>query len=426
MQIDAAFCNNKFQNELNNILRKNIILSDFELFTFEKEIRKCILINNVDEPYKSPVKRKHWIETTPFDYERALPPERLEKKYMNQMKYMPRFITCYRSGMSAIYASISVISSLWRNMTKINVGVLAYYFETKSIFEAYVDKQHFIVNYFLSPDDLYNAVETNMDVDCLFVEMMDVNLKQENTQLELIRAALLNRKSKKPLIIIIDNTLVFDSFDVETLLKDCFTNIVIIVVRSCLKLDQFGLELSNLGVIEFYCKDDSLDYINIKKMFCSFRALTGLSITYSDEKILLSDIFIQKEIFEYSKTIKQNTEKLFMKIRGSTRTNIKEILYKQGAPFILISLNKKELHEYEAFVQDVVMYVEKKTGYIVQGTSFGFRHTRIETIMYSKDNYGIRISPGYYWGVTSDLLIEYLMKAEGEHDEKIKKNNQSR
>lgn len=409
--VDRLLCNNVFKEELSDLHVKNqkkILISDSELIGLEGKIRKCIFEKNVETVYKSAVKRKEWIESTPFNYERALPPNCLEKKYFEQYDIKPRFITLYRSGMSAIYASFSVIASLWRNINTICLDVLAYYFETKTIVTAYVDNQHFKCRELISPRELYDSLENDDGTSLFFIEMMDVNMRQEKIQVSLIRQALLNRKNKKNLILVLDNTLVFDEFDIMKILEGLPDNIIIITVRSCIKLEQFGLELSNLGVLELYSNNDKISYDEIKKTFSVFRSVTGLSISYSDEKILLSNIFKKDLIIEYCKGIKDNTRKLYVAIKDLVRTPIKEILYLENAPFFLITLHKTEQTDYEAFMQKIVDYIKENYGEIVCGTSFGFRHTRIEIISYSENSHSIRISPGYYWGLSCDLLIRFF------------------
>lgn len=97
-----------------------------------------------------------------------------------------------------------------------------------------------------------------------------------------------------------------------------------------------------------------------------------------------------------------------MAIKDLVRTPIKEILYLENAPFFLITLHKTEQTDYEAFMQKIVDYIKENYGEIVCGTSFGFRHTRIEIISYSENSHSIRISPGYYWGLSCDLLIRFF------------------
>lgn len=409
--IDSLLCDNCFKEELYDLHFKNqskLLISDSELIRLESKIRKCIFQKNVETTYKSAVKRKAWDESTPFAYERALPPELLEKKYLERYDTKPRFITLYRSGMSAIYAAFAVIASLWRNIDTIGLNVLAYYFETKTLVAAYVDNRHYKCKEVISPVELYDLLENDDGANLFFIEMMDVNMRQEKVQVSLMRQALLNRKNKKPLILVLDNSLVFDEFDITKILESLPNNIIIITVRSCIKLEQFGLELSNLGILELYSNNDKISYDEIKRTFSIFRSVTGLSISYSDEKILLSNLFKKDLIVEYCRGIKHNTRKLYMAIKDMVSLPIKEILYLENSPFFLLILDRTEQTEYEDFIQGIVNYIKGKSGEIVCGTSFGFRHTRIERISYSESSHSIRISPGYYWGLSCDLLIQFF------------------
>lgn len=386
---------------------------DRKLMDVECEIRKSIIQSSILGQYKSPYKlseqnsvQKGAVVTSEFDYERALPPVCLERKMERDVsnKQWFKFLLVFRSGMSAMDSVLKLIVSLYAKQPKITITTLVYYFELHSLLQLFFNNHWIEINHLTSIDGFYKALQC-AESNVFIFESMDVYLKSKKIDILELNNAIRRRNSKKPLIIIADTTLCNSFFNIDTLLDGVESHVLLIGVRSALKLDQQGLELSNLGVVKVYSNVQSLPFEKIKKLLCDSRTLTGTTITSAEEYMLLSDLFSEQSTIRYTRQILYNAKKLCDKVSGKHTCHIKSVRYQQDAPFFILELEDQK--KYDDFISELLSFAKSKGVSINIGTSFGFRHLRLEIIHHKTGCY-IRISPGVYWGNDCECLIDFL------------------
>ena len=389
---------------------KGYLICDKQISLLEAQIRKQIIEKYVGVKYCSPKSegftQTQWDEATRFDYERSMSPDYLEKKLLEFYQGTPKFICIFRSGMTAISATFYTMTSVFRR--RIDKKIMSYvtYFETKTLIDGFVTSCHFDNYYINSVNNLYSSIK-NDDMDMLFLELMDVSLKEEPVNLNRLRDALVNRKIKKCLIVLIDSTLVDELVDRKEFMNCIPDYIIVIFMKSCVKLKQFGFEFFNMGCVELY-SNSKTSFVDIKRCFNAFRAVTGTAIDYSNECIMLSSTFTHNAIEQYSNRVRKNTNKIFQIMNKCHRSDIKQIYYQKNAPFMLVELIQDNKDYYIEFINKVSNYMDEKNKEFIYGTSFGFRHTRMEIIEHGNSSHIIRISPGSFWTDSLNELVTYL------------------
>lgn len=413
IEIDNSLNDGRYIDELKKyqdiILSKSYIL-DEKISVLEKKIRKSILEKYIGVRYRSPrtsnIKSDDWMEATNFDYERSMAPDYLEKKYIQERNVHPKFSCIYRSGMTALSSTFLTLTSFYkRNLDKLMYSYTTY-FEIKTLIDGFIKSCHYNNHYINTVEELYFIVK-NEKMDTLFLELMDVSMRDGPVDLEQLKKALLEREEKSSLIVIVDSTLVDDLVDKEQFIHGLPNNIIVIFIQSCLKLNQFGLEFCNMGLMEFYT-NANIDRIELKRTFNAFRAVTGTSLDYIDECILLSPLFSKKRINFYCEKLRENVKYMFQQIKDNHIEEIKDINYQENAPFLLLKLIREEKEEYVEFINQISLFLSCRNDEFIYGTSFGFRHTRLELIDHGDYTYSIRISPGRFWTKSTEDLCLFL------------------
>ncbi|OYS12921.1 hypothetical protein CBF69_09970, partial [Lactobacillus taiwanensis] len=116
--------------------------------------------------------------------------------------------------------------------------------------------------------------------------------------------------------------------------------------------------------------------------------------------------FTLKDIKEYKIKILENTMKLYKRLLLVNSKSF-SIEYKKGLPYIFLKPKSKDFR-LKDWINDSLRKIRRKKGYLPYGTSFGFRHSRLEIIDNNKELPFIRFSPGEYIGKSNDILIEMM------------------
>lgn len=394
------------------MLSKQGQVVDEKLMRVEYEIRKSILQSSILGQYKSPCKLMEQgsaqVVTSEFDYERALPPVCLERKLEKDMRHKKwfKFLLVYRSGMSAIESVLKTLVSLYSKQSKITITSLVYYFELQSLLQLFFNNHWIEISQLTKIEDFCKALESK-DSNVFILESIDVSLKSKKINILKLNNAIRRRKSSKPLVIIVDTTLCDSFFDISALLEGIASQVLVFGVKSALKLDQQGLELSNLGVVKVYSNVNDFPVEKIKRLLQTSRTLTGTTITSAEEYMLTSDLFSEQSTIKYTNQIVQNVKTIYNEISKKHGSHIKSVRYQEDVPFFIIELKNQKL--YDSFISELLMFAKSNGNSINVGTSFGFRHLRLEVIRHRTGCY-IRISPGVYWGNDCECLVEFLKK----------------
>lgn len=383
----------------NKKIRDSLITYSTDKFIhqFETQIRNEIIKKSIKNPkfwgYKSIDNDSYELNmSADTNYTRSLPLDKIEKQFKNS-KLMENCI-CFNSGMADLNAVITICQKI------INVPVYAYsaYFETYSLLKEITIKNKMFEN----KDAYLNAFA---DSNLHLVEMPVCSTERQDLSINEIKTGILNSK-KEVFILIIDSTLELENKQKIKSLLNINKNLIVFKVRSGLKLDQFGLELANLGIVEVYSNLSSKHIEFIVNMLKNYRAVSGLSIDYNLYLRLIAPILTAKDKVLYKQKIKSNTSKLF-EIISQKKNKYFKVKFKFGLPFIFLiptCPNFKLVN----WVDDLVKEVNDKGGYLPYGTSFGFRHTRLEIIDDRKKQPYLRLAPGAFLGKSNNILLQYL------------------
>ena len=106
--------------------------------------------------------------------------------------------------------------------------------------------------------------------------------------------------------------------------------------------------------------------------------------------------------------MRENVKYMFQQIKDNHIEEIKDINYQENAPFLLLKLIREEKEEYVEFINQISLFLSCRNDEFIYGTSFGFRHTRLELIDHGDYTYSIRISPGRFWTKSTEDLCLFL------------------
>ncbi|HHD9135598.1 TPA: hypothetical protein ACOZGZ_002300, partial [Streptococcus pneumoniae] len=126
---------------------------------------------------------------------------------------------------------------------------------------------------------------------------------------------------------------------VEFLEKFKFANVIIFVVRSLIKLDQMGLELTNGGIIEVFIPNHLRKLKNfIEEEFNKFRNSHGANLSLY-EYCLLDNSLTLKNNWNYSDLVMKFTSNFYADIKDLFMENSDiEIIHEEGVPFVFLDL----------------------------------------------------------------------------------------
>lgn len=397
-------------DEIDSLIKNEMILDKMNDFIRNKWLEKCFYHSY--KHYKSPI--KHWHETTIgtpifFDYERTLKCNNLEDNNYNPISNYVGFTSLYNSAMSAILNSILILNTfLVQNKNYTLDSYFVGYYETISLLTKF--SREFNINNQLID---YNAV-------FFLIEPIKANLRLDIIYLEELIDRILDENKNQIIFMIIDHSLMGTSFNKEKLMdRDISKRIIFVFIRSLLKLDQQGLELSNCGISQWYFPEKMKDAsIIIRKKLEISRDYTGSNLSFYELNTIDAIPFLKDTT--YSNRILNNTKLFISKIDEiPINSIIKEINYPEQVnyqddyyliPFIIIRLkdeNEEDYFKLEKYFSRELENINLKKDL---RCSFGFRNISYHLIKYKSDinRYAFRIAPGNFRGIKYYLFIQLL------------------
>lgn len=377
-----------------------------DIHEFELSVRNRIINKYRKNIYKSPYFIDYEDHENYFsDYDRANPLELAERK-LSVISKDPKLTMAFRSGMTAISCildSLPLIKNLGRNFI-----TYADYFETQSLLKIKCLKKFNLLEADTT-EALKNYLSDN-DNKLFFVELPKYSGKEGLYTIKEI-LSFIKKNRDKQILMIVDNTLYSLSEDIKKILENFPFPITLIFVRSGLKLDQYGLELMNLGIVNVFSNLDNTFIDNLRGILKLIRTVTGGSLSNTNYHILSSNFLDSKRIDLYKKKIISNTSYIANSIDNNEMITVH---YSEGHPFFYITFNISN-YSIKNFFKKIEMFYKKNNSSIHYGTSFGFRQTRYELInktfefgLVNTDNPFLRISPGYYLSDSDLYLIEFF------------------
>lgn len=397
------------------------IMSTNELFS----LRKQILLNAATESakdYRSPLElsntknRLNDLFGYQYAYERGMNISLLEEKF-NYFKDQRTESTIFSSGMGAIVNSLDTFLESKQAHVPLKVVFWGGYFETVQKLK----KNYFLFDLLIleSVDELYRVVSKG-DFDILMIEPVPFSFtKKTYIHFPTLLNALQNFKtSSKIRLLIFDTTLttmnllpIKEIFDLNLYSK----GLIVDVIQSLQKLNQFGLELSGGGLaISSVNSEFERQFIKNKKIN---RNLSGQNITV-EQFLVLSTPFISSEttVKKFVDIILDKNEYLFQRLNQCNSDNVSivmpRLILKEkviNAPFVLITSSDKEE------INKLLHIIGNASISISYGTSFGFLDSRYDYIIqdFVTGESFIRISMGFFTSKTEINQIANLINVWG-------------
>lgn len=353
-----------------------------------------------------------------FGYERTIQVPDFEKELHKEDLNYTGFSLIYSSAMSGYLSVITALSKIFKKKGTTKAGFIGGYFE--SVFLTQDMSNNYFQVFHLADEKNINKLNFT-ELDALIVEPVKYNFNLDKTDLKLIIKHIGENKSKeKVLFLILDTTLLGEAFPINDVLKLCSSieNLIVINIRSCLKLHQEGFEFTNGGLISIYF-DEKLKSIQ-DKLFTfmqSQRGILGTNLSLYEYCLIDNNFF--KNSLTYTNQIHENTKHLYQNIKIPKDSIISEVIYpnKDGktedlhkVPFIFIKLKTKNEEDYLNFIEYLRSKLNEYKLNIPLRNSFGFRNICLQFIKSVENNQKlvIKIAPGKLRGVKHFLLIEIL------------------
>lgn len=434
----------KEQNDLKLLARKmglsvtNVISSKNNLKDLalnEIEIEKLQLKLRSSWQEKSFLKSKDIFKSPPEDekiqtnsnrkieygYERTIQVPSFENQLHRNFPYYTGFSLIYSSAMAGYLCILNTLSKIFKNKRKIFSGFIGGYFE--SIYLTHdMSNSYFHISYLQNENKISQLDLTK--IDALFVEPVRYNFNLEKTDVfyifEYIKT---NKPPKKVIFLILDTTLMGEAFPINDLLNlgKSIESLIVVNIKSCLKLHQEGFEFTNVGLVSFYFPK-KLDHIR-EKLFTFMQAqrgITGTNLSLYEYCLIDNDFFINS--INYTNQIHENTDHFFrnlnLKCNGSIISEIiypnidKKVCSLHKCPFIFIKLTTEKEEDYLNFLEYIRNFVEDYKLTIPLRNSFGFRNICLQFIKSVEDHQKliIKVAPGKLRGVKHFLLLECINK----------------
>ncbi len=374
-----------------------------------------------------------------FVYERVFSPKQLEGKLLATSPQVPGWqmaASLFGTGMGAIGGVLTVLRSERERYRRSDGGNLQLdmfggYYETLRLLKLMDGTELSCQGYQRVDTVLERFAEGTTDI--LFLEMIAYDWIQTVIDPDYLFRSLAERPVDRPWLLVLDTTLLGPTFDIGSLLSACGEKkpLLVLEIRSGLKLDQVGLEFSNVGVIRIFTPDDLdksryPDADRFRTLLSDTRKVLGSGLSYMQVAILDAPwIFHQGFTEQLSMAVFDNNRRLALALAAS-RGIFAEVrhpcLSAQGhlawaeSPFVVIEFRADEDNQENRDLLLAVIAKEVKRRKLVfqMGASFGFRHHRCEFIVprgpYRRADGSLRgflkIAMGARYGPTLEGVIE--------------------
>ncbi len=345
-----------------------------------------------------------------FLYERVLVPavEKRIKASTPDIEGWQTEVTVFSSGMAAISAAITVLrqkkDKYPRDKTQIlQLDMFGSYFETLDLLEL-LDSSELNCRSFQDEKQLLDRFASGK-TDILFLELIAYDWHQTVADPTRLIQALADRPGGRPWILMLDTTLIGPIFQIAPLLNACGEKkpVLVLEIRSGLKLDQLGLEFSNVGIIKTLSSKELDDnrYVNAKDFHRDLafsRGKMGTALSLAQVAILDAPwIFHPEWTLKHTHSVMDNNRTLAVALSGIpglfSRVNhpalgLQSELSWAESPLVVMEFHGEEDNAVNHdFLLAVITHEVRKRKLVFQaGASFGFRHHRCEIIQLSADD----------------------------------------
>ncbi|MBF0455436.1 MAG: hypothetical protein HQL72_11550 [Magnetococcales bacterium] len=366
--------------------------------------------STVNHQLKSPASGRNvtfpFSNSIQFVYERVLTPahieRRLEKSLPTVSSWESRF-SVFSSGMAAILTALKTLHYFRMSYRRADEKSLRL-----DWFGGYYETLKLIL--LLHTTDIYshhvrrfNSVLERLrsgKTDILFLEPLLYDWTQTVADPMALIEALTDRPEDRPWILIIDSTLLGCEFDLELFLTACGSHrpVLALDIRSGLKLDQSGLEFSNVGLVKICTHQDLQQprYPTAEQFHSRMeinRSILGTALSLDEMAVLdLPVLFHPMWTQNHSRKVFDNNRRLAFALEGIegifARVNHPGLgpnkhLNWAESPLVVLEFHRHEdQKEHHALLLQVIAQESQARNLIFyQGASFGFRHHRCEVVV---------------------------------------------
>ncbi|BDR58365.1 hypothetical protein [Xylocopilactobacillus apicola] len=392
------------------------VSNDRKLIDFNEEIRTAWLekvgrlhASYDKSPYEGEIPKDAFGRSIGYTYEALLDDKLLKNNYSYDITDYNSSTFLYPNGMASIKGTIDAISVLLDEEIDIQF-----------------DLEYFESNIYLNTLSKTERLRRGPNKSNIFIfEPINYDFYGSLVKSDdLINA--INNSSAKLKFVIVDSTMHNKTEILEQLSKKIkdYKDTVFVDVRSGLKFDEDGLELSNLGIAEWFVHKSQESFFNkLEKILKNYRNITGANLSYISYVSLLYTHSIYDSI-NYSHGV-FNTVKEFMDITGNLNFKNSKIKSSKGdfmgikiySPFLFFTMNISEEKECMDFIHRIQAYLSKEGYFLPLRNSWGFRFPSIEPITHYKTReIAIKLYLGKYRGSLFDELIDLFKKISSQGD----------
>lgn len=189
------------------------------------------------------------------------------------------------------------------------------------------------------------------------------------------------------------------------------------VFRSGLKLDQAGLELANVGIVQLFVRDGaSTNLSEAKSALERIRALTGTGLTLDELASLSAPWFLDRAHLEhYTGRVFANNAALAAGVGRASRLfdgrcHPSLLSPDAVAPFCALRLREGDVAAHRRLLRHVEAEIARRDLALAKGGSFGFRGHRYELIEPEPEagRPFLRVAMGYRGGPERDRIVGFF------------------
>jgi hypothetical protein len=336
-----------------------------------------------------------------YIYERVIPPSRLEercdKRYPKVPGWESRFCL-FGSAMGALTILLQVLPRFLRKSGSMpRWDACIGYYETERLMRLHGGRGVYVRSY-REPGEVYERVVSGK-TDIMLLEPSMYDWNQTVLDPSDVVTAIQKRPQDRPLALVMDTTLLGSLFRMEDLLATIGPScpLLAIEVRSGLKLDQEGLELSNAGIVRLFGREGKQDEIfaverwhrhmrSARKIFGNALSLDEMTLLdvpwFSDPERV--DGYVARVLANNARLAESlaGTQGLFDRIAHPCLTESRTWQWGES-PFVICHFHDKEDRQANRDLIEAVLFreIERRGLTVFLGSSFGFRHHRFEIVI---------------------------------------------
>jgi hypothetical protein len=371
-----------------------------------------------------------------YIYERVIPPSRLEQTCQKRHSPVPGWESQFcllGSAMGALTILLQVLPRFLKQKGSTPrwdscVG----YYETERLLRLHAGRGVYIRKY-RETGELFERVASGK-TDILLLEPSMYDWNQTVLDQQALIDTILQRPKDRPLALVLDTTLLGALFRMEELLTSLAGSCPLLAVelRSGLKLDQEGLELSNVGITRLFTREGPAGsgifaVERWHRHMRSARKIFGNALSLDEMSILdlpwfcdpmRQDAYIVPIFANNARlaTELSGIDGLFARIAHPCLTGQSGQAWAQS-PFVILHFHDRQDRQANRDLLKAVIHQEvQRRGLTVHlGSSFGFRHHRFEIVIpegYEREDGSsrsfLKVAMGHRVGPSCDGFIALL------------------